>query len=197
MAPRDSSDVDIDALVTFAGSLVKQLSDFGKGMGAPLSQIGGAECGMSGTNEGQTFNAWHGGMVDALGKCIKDATTGHMALRDGIVTIAANYRNGDIDQSNAMTEVVDAFNPADGTATTASFLAKQEKKHPAAPHGDGKADKLPDPNPMVCHDEQHLTPYEQVQQHNALYGKHETWHPVDPNAPVEVDAPVALGPGEI
>lgn len=201
----DESKVDIDALVTFGQKMGDVLKSYGNATSPALSKVGAASVGLVGTNEAQTFRDWYDlAILEAGGKFMQDSTHAVQSFMYSSIVIAANYRKGDVSQAEALDDVMDAFDPKDGTPSIASEQAQADADQRKFEHNLPPEDRTPrnglpapefvDPAPTKPGEQ---SPFEQVREHNDKYGKDERWRPVDPNAPVEVDAPVELGPGMI
>jgi hypothetical protein len=198
----DESKVDIDALVEFSGD-VWGLSpkrtqpggmamDFLHGMAGPQAKVNGAIMGYTGTNEAQTLQDWYTqACLVSLNKFGNDVSTGFMALGSAVVVMAANYRQGDVSQAEAMNDVMEAFSPGKGDRTLAGWLASAPR-----PEQDARAKAQTDPHlpppqqdPLAaCPGAPHpgpQTPADQVNEHNAKYANrdhpYEDWYPGNPD----------------
>ena len=172
----DQSSVDIQALADFGKH--KYLTDapaVGKSLVGSMGQIGSATVGMVGTNEAQTFAAWYGGMVDALGKFTKDVGLGYESLGGVAIIMASNYRHGDLSQGAAMDDVIDAFNPRKGEKTVADG-----QKTPKVPVHKKKLPPSTTDKQSRCTDGPQ-TPLQRWQAHEKIYQDYEKWHPTEPH----------------
>jgi hypothetical protein len=206
----DHSKVDIDALAAFGKALAfgdhPMAGDFGDGVKKTMS-ISQAQVGFSGTNEAQVFRDYYYHVVAySWGQFQQDIYKGLLSMGCGAVVEAANYREGDLSQAQALHDVQAAFNPARGTQSVASYLAAAADKQKAE---DAKVrqllqkageDHLPPPTKSAPPTDPKPAPsaMEQVRIHDDRYLKDEHWTPEDPNAPdpnVKILAPGPLGGG--
>jgi hypothetical protein len=186
----DQSKVNIDALAAFGKDVLGMSTDFGSGLSKGATKIGNAVVGYSGTNEAQVFRDWYfQAVIDASSQFNEDVVKGLLSMSYGAIVEAANYREGDVSQSQALHEVEAAFNPAPGTQSVATDMAAAAAKQQAADaktarlrHQTGE-DRLPAPS-ATSDDNVCLapSPSEQVRIHNKLYGNDEHWRPPDPDA---------------
>jgi hypothetical protein len=186
----DQSKVNIDALAAFGKHLGEMLSDYGQGLGKGTTNIGNARVGFSGTNEAQVFRDYYlQVVVYSAGQFNQDVAKGMMSMSYGAIVEAANYREGDLSQAQALRDVEAAFNPAPGKQSVATDMAAAAAKQQAEDarlarlrHQTGE-DRLPPPDSSTPDDVCPApSPMEQVRIHNDLYGKDEHWRPQDPNA---------------
>lgn len=187
----DQSKVNIDALTAFAGQVAGfspgkdaggMLKDYSTGMQSPASQVGGAIVGFLGTNEAKTLQDWYyKECLESLNSFTEDVVKGLESLGSAAIIMAANYREGDLSQAQAMNDVIGAFNPGKGQQTVDDQIAAAQKKDPPKT----TAETLPPPEgDMVCTlptPGEPLTPQQQVEQHDNKYGDHEDWYPGNPN----------------
>jgi hypothetical protein len=205
----DKTTVDIHAQAAFGQAmLLDVLTHYESGVAAAMSKMSAAEVGMSGTNEAQTFGAWYSQeLMGACGSFLKDSRQGIESLSNAAIIEAANYRQGDLSQAQALDDVLKAFNPAAGTPSVATDAAKAEAQARQAQVAQAKAsarlgargrpDQLTGPDgdgiqPDIC---VAPSPERQADIHRSLYGKDERWHPRDPNAPVDDGSGIPLVPG--
>jgi hypothetical protein len=191
----DESKVDIDALAAFGKALAfgdhPMAGDFSDGNKNTMS-ISQAEVGFSGTNEAQVFRDYYYHVVAySWGQFQQDVYKGLLSMGCGAVVEAANYREGDLSQAQALHDVQAAFNPAAGGQSVASMLAAAADKQQAEDakvrkllHQSGE-DRLPPPTNSTPPTDPNAAPsaMEQVRIHRDRYGKDEHWTPKDPNAP--------------
>lgn len=177
----DQSKVNIDALAAFGKDVGGMLKDYSDGLNQGATKIGDAVVGFSGTNEAQVFKDWYyQAVVDSSNKFNQDVVKGLLSMSYGAIVEAANYREGDLSQSQALRDVQAAFDPKAGTQSVATDIAKSEQDHPQPKAN--TTDQLPPPAPTPDNVCLPPSPMEQVRIHNDLYGKDERWHPDDPNA---------------
>jgi hypothetical protein len=194
----DHSKVNIDALAAFGKALAfgdhGMIQDYGDGLNKGANKIGNAVVGFSGTNEAQVFRDYYYQVVlYSAGKFNEDVAKGLMSMSYGAIVEAANYREGDLSQAEALHDVEAAFDPAPGTPSVATDMAAAAAKKQAEDarmarlrHQTGE-DRLPPPSSDTPATTCPLpSPMEQVREHNDLYGKDERWQPKDPNAQPDV-----------
>jgi hypothetical protein len=185
----DRSKVDIEALASFGMDVGKMLKDYGDGLKDGLSKIGGAVTGFSGTNEAQTFSDYYfKAVLPSSNSFSTDVMKGLLAIHFGAIVQAANYREGDLSQAQAMDDVINEFNPAAGKDGVGAAFDKAQQKDPLATAStDNQAAddnwKLPPPTNTPDNVCVAPSPAEQVRLHEKLYGKDERWRPADPNPP--------------
>lgn len=197
----EGSHVDYHALGKFGSDTSNTLQTYQGAIGGPQAMISlGSLAGASlGTNEAQTFKDYYDqGILDPAQCFLKDSPTGMMSIQFGATVCAANYADGDQSQADGM-KVVATFN-ADPNKGLDADLAKHNKDVTTKtkvdlPHSENLPKTPTEPNVCLANP----TPMEQLQMHDHEYGKWETWRPVDPNAPVDIDPSTVepLGPGNI
>lgn len=175
--------VNVHALAEYGKKLAGGGSDqsglgrFRTGTTGPIVDISSPQLGLIDTNEAQVFRDWyHDHVSDALRQLIADSTTGLLALGNGAVVMAANYKGGDLSQAAALDKVFDLFNRSAATPSIAYDLAHNRKL----------ADRTKVTNvDRLGHDPagpSHLSRAEramaQAHHHRTTYGKDEQWHPV-------------------
>lgn len=176
------SDVNIDALANFGKDLSSMLEHYGDGAGGPFSKIGSVMPGMSGTSEAQTFSDWYAeGLLEPLNYFMQDSLRGLVALSYGAIIAAANYREADLSQAQAIAAVVKAFHPDPGKPSVTSPSGTTGKNTPPQVDTNGQ---LPSSstNPWTCNSGT-LSVDGQVAAHNQLYGPNEHWTPAPPPPP--------------
>lgn len=177
----DESKVNIDALAAFGKDVAGMGEDYGTGLSKGAMKIGNAVVGYSGTNEAQVFRDWYfQAVVGSSNQFNQDVVKGLLSMGFGAIVEAANYREGDLSQSQALQDVQAAFNPAPGTDSVATEFDKAQQTKPQ-PKAD-TTDRLPPPAPTPDNVCVPPSPSEQVRIHNKLYGQDERWRPKDPNA---------------
>lgn len=183
----NESRVDIDALATFGLDVVKMLKDYSDGLKGALGKVSGVVTGFSGTNEAQTFTDYYFKAVMPSSNSFDiDVMKGLLSMHFGAIVQAANYRNGDLSQAEAMQDVLDEFNPAAGKDGVGAAFATEQKDDPletASTSNDAENNKWKLPPPTKLPDNVPPSPDEQVRVHQKTYGEDERWHPEDPNPP--------------
>lgn len=189
----DRSEVDIDALVDAGKVTYTQIaSDYNAGMRAAQSKIMSAYPGAIGTNEAQTCADGYFASIEALSQFINESSMGCPSLGFGLIAIAANYREGDLSQAEAMSDVIAAFNPGPGAKTVAGWFAEHGGNAKPAQPVLGKTFNFPAPGspayvaanePDDLPEDVYVPPSadEQRRLHDKVYGDDERWRPLDPN----------------
>lgn len=114
----DETSVYIDALTTLGKQLyLNDAHTVATGLAGSMAGISAAAVGTVGSDEARTFSAWNAGILEAFGYFVRDTGLGYPSLGGIAIIMASNYMNGDLSQADAMTDVMDAFNPSVGTKT--------------------------------------------------------------------------------
>lgn len=186
----DQTDVNIDSVDTFGNRVMNMLGPLTDGFENPLTQIVSAKVGMSGLSEANVSRIYHGVISEQSAAFLGDLAKGVGALGYGALTIAINYRTADMDAQRQMDEVNAAFTPQQGQAS----LTTDQAQNPAGLGGGAATLPAPEPSATTGVGAGVVTPQDEVQRHQDLYGKDEDWIPPAARQPEE---PVILAPGPI
>lgn len=118
----DSTDVDVPAILAFAGAVQTQATEQSQvSLGPALL----ANLGASGMQEGVWAAGSHTAALDAAQQFLAETVDGLQSLAWVAVTVAENYRFGDAEQADQMAGVDAAFAPPPGQPSIATRRAEQ------------------------------------------------------------------------
>lgn len=173
----DGTDVVPDSVSAFGKKCLDEGHALIQASGSTMGDLSKAMPGKSMLSEGASFRGLHSLAVGGAQMLIRDVYTGLLALGNGGITIAQNYREADLSQAEQMASVDAAFNPAAGTPSLASMMAAEPApKRPTGATRAGRAESAPDAGAAPVYGPP-ATPQEEVNLHNELYGENEQWRP--------------------
>lgn len=189
MTMNDETKADIKSLFDYGTTTEMQAGTMGKDWNGPLARASSAAtAGQSGITEAIRFGQKMGGAVQALNEFMSDACKGATFLGTGALTIADHYVTADMSMAKEMTTVADAFMPTSDKsmgreASESEFAAQRDAYfHPQIKDG---AKPLPPPTEVNYSGPNEKSPSQDATDHHQKYYRSETWHPIDPKAPVE------------
>ncbi|WP_306205997.1 hypothetical protein [Actinoplanes sp. RD1] len=124
-------EVDVQSLRDFAKAIEAEVNDnfgpsFQQGI-MPMLQVA-APFGTGGMEEAKFFKGQHDHSRDALAKMLQDVHQGLIALHLAAANIAAEYETGDATNAADISDVVNVFNPADGTRSLSTLQEQAQEE---------------------------------------------------------------------